>query len=337
MVVDWPLRIPRLAISDWAAAGQMPEIASDNIIAMHNLTTLQDQLVEAAGRFPDEPFVDETYAWLKQIDVAAGDLDAIRRDMADRIMALQDLGYHQRTPEELLADVDLAAVTITTFPEPWRFKPDPRDVGVKQQWFDANMDISQWGQVRTDIEKGWEKQGFAEAGEGHGWYRAPLPLGEQDLTEKHAYLYFEAVDEDCWVYLNGQTIFEHTYESSGLIWSEIWLTPFVAPLKDVPLHGHDALAVRVLNRVSMGGIWKPVHLSDHEQPGTDDGSDPRPDKTSSVETSEEGGRVLLVAPAGRRTRQGDAQPLRPSRAMTPVPEMAKDEPSAAKHLWPLET
>ena len=77
---------------------------------------------------------------------------------------------------------------------------------------------------------------------------------------------FGACDEDSWVYLNGQEFFEHSFETTGLLDSAIWLTPFVAPLTDVEARGDDLLAVRVLNRGGMGGIWKPVRLilSDQE-------------------------------------------------------------------------
>ena len=57
------------------------------------LTTLLDALNRARGRFPHEPLISETDDWVDAIDVANGDLDAIRREMARRIVALMDLGY----------------------------------------------------------------------------------------------------------------------------------------------------------------------------------------------------------------------------------------------------
>jgi hypothetical protein len=56
------------------------------------LTTLLAVLGDCAGRFPDEPLVPETYDWLRNVDVADGDLDQIRRDIARRIVALLKLG-----------------------------------------------------------------------------------------------------------------------------------------------------------------------------------------------------------------------------------------------------
>ena len=59
------------------------------------LTTLYAALRDAAGRFRDEPLIAKTHQWLSTIDVAHGNLDAIRREMTRRIIALQDLGYQE--------------------------------------------------------------------------------------------------------------------------------------------------------------------------------------------------------------------------------------------------
>ena len=231
------------------------------------LTTLYSALQSVAGRFPQEPLIAQTHIWLAEIDVANGDLDAIRREMAQRIIALQDLGYKDLPADQILKGIDLKKVRIVTFPEPWRFKIDPDDQGVKQKLFAPSIDDSQWAQIRTDKNCGWEKQGFGgEVMHGYGWYRARLPLTGKDLDRKFKYLYFEAVDEQTWIYLNGQEVFEHTVQSTGFLIAELWLRPFSVPLMDLNLRGNDLLAVRVHNSNNMGGIWKPVHLilSDQE-------------------------------------------------------------------------
>ena len=222
---------------------------------MRYLTTLYAELRSATGRFPDNPLIDETHAWLKAIDVVRGDLDAIRAEMARRIVALRDMGYKALPPEEILKGIDLDRVRIIAFPEPWRFKMDADDQGVDEKWFDPATDDNTWGTLRTDVkDKGWGND------PGFGWYRTRLPLTRQEAGKTFACLYFEACDEDAWVYLNGEEIFEHSGETTGLLISEIWLTPFVVPLNDVTLRGEDLLAVRVYNSTGMGGVWKPVHL-----------------------------------------------------------------------------
>lgn len=225
------------------------------------LSTLLEQVGKASGTTPGDPLITETVAWLAKINVDGGDLDGIRREMARRITALLALGYQERTPQELLTGIDLDQVRLITFPEPWQFKIDPDDQGVEGKWFDPKLDDSKWATVRSDKVSGWEKQGFdGKQSTGYGWYRAALPLAAEDLGTKYKYLYFEAVDEDAWLYLSGRPFFEHTLESSGLLPEEIWLEPFTVDLADAQLKGADPMAVRVLNRGGMGGIWKPVHL-----------------------------------------------------------------------------
>ncbi|MDP7743902.1 MAG: hypothetical protein QGF67_20860, partial [Lentisphaeria bacterium] len=69
------------------------------------LTTLGAMLHQTLGRFPDDPLIAQTHEWLKNIDTAQGDLDAIRREMAQRIIALQDLGHKDLPPEEAIANL----------------------------------------------------------------------------------------------------------------------------------------------------------------------------------------------------------------------------------------
>ena len=224
------------------------------------LTTLLDALNRARGRFRGEPLVSETDDWIDKVDVANGDLDAIRREMAGRTIALMDLGYKELPPDEALAEIDLERVLVIAFPEPWRFKMDAEDRGVREKWFDPATDDSQWSpmQVGTGYTRGagggWGNE------PGFGWYRTELPLTGQDAKRKFKYLYFGACDEDSWVYLNGRQVFEHSYATTGMLAAEIWVTPFVAPLTGVEVRGNDLLAVRVYNSEGMGGIWKPVHL-----------------------------------------------------------------------------
>jgi len=232
----------------------------EGVYDVQYLTTLLAELGKAAGRFPDDPLIKDTWNWLRQIDVAEGDLSAIRREMARRILALQGLGYRELSPEKMFVGVDLDEIRLTTFPEPWRFKPDPDDVGVKGQWFEPNTDITEWITVRTDEDQGWNAKFFGPENSGYGWYRTPLPATAEDLAKKHKYLFFGAVDEDCWVYLNGKMVFDHSFETTGLIPYQIWMTSFAVPLTDHTLHSGEALVVRVKNTSGMGGIWKPVQL-----------------------------------------------------------------------------
>lgn len=56
------------------------------------LTTLLATLGSCTGRFPEEGLISQTTEWLRRVDVAGGDLDVIRRKMAQRIIELLELG-----------------------------------------------------------------------------------------------------------------------------------------------------------------------------------------------------------------------------------------------------
>ncbi len=58
------------------------------------LATLIDVLGRLAGTYGREPLVAETLAWLTTVDVIEDDLNATRREMARRIIALRELGGH---------------------------------------------------------------------------------------------------------------------------------------------------------------------------------------------------------------------------------------------------
>jgi len=63
------------------------------------------------------------------------------------------------------------------------------------------------------------------------------------------------------VYIDGKPAFEHTCNSTGLPPDQIWITPFMFDVKDAFKAGKPtSIAVRVLNRLGMGGVYKPVRL-----------------------------------------------------------------------------
>jgi hypothetical protein len=161
--------------------------------------------------------------------------------------------------KQALTEIKDGDVTIVPFAPEWRFATDPGDVGVKDNWAAEGADDAKWGLVRTDKGSGWESQGFADY-TGVGWYRQRFtPPAEP--ARKHAYLYFGAVDEDAWVYLNGQQVLEHSCASTGLAPDQIWTTPFLIDIAPQLRAGQpNTVAVRVLNRLGMGGIYLPVHL-----------------------------------------------------------------------------
>ena len=260
-VVEQPMRFAKVFRTDGGVLDTLDwEGFREGVDDVRYLTTLLDALNRARGRFPNAPLIRETDDWINGIDVDDGDLDAIRGEMASRIIALADLGYKQLPPEEVLAGIDRKRVEVIAFPEPWRFKMYVKDWGAREKWFDPSTDDSGWTPMRANTGYTREKSGGWGNEPGFGWYRTELPLTKRDAKKKFKYLHFGACDKDAWIYLNGRQAFEHSCQTTGLLPSEIWITPFVAPLTGIKVHGRDLLAVRIYNSGGMGGIWKPVHL-----------------------------------------------------------------------------
>ena len=160
-------------------------------------------------------------------------------------------------PPEILALLE--RVTVLPAPVDWKFAIDADDDGVGGQWFAEGLDDTQWAPVRSGEGFGYETQGF-EGYTGYSWYRAELQVSE-DLNKQHLYLYFGAVDEQAWVYINGQPAFEHSAESTGLGADAIWDLPFASEIsKLVRIGQSNLIAVRIHNNAGRGGLTRPVYL-----------------------------------------------------------------------------
>ncbi len=142
----------------------------------------------------------------------------------------------------------------------WKFAADRDNVGVAEKWFAAGFDDSSWAQLRSDLGmKGWEDQGYAGY-DGYGWYRQNLQV-PREMEGKRLYLYFGAVDEQAWVYLNGDRAFTHTVASTGQRVGVLWKKPFAFEATGHLVPGQaNLLAVRVHDSMAMGGVWQPVYL-----------------------------------------------------------------------------
>jgi beta-galactosidase/beta-glucuronidase len=160
--------------------------------------------------------------------------------------------------------VDRDRLVVWRLPGDWRFRTDPRDEGVRADWASAGHSTADWCPIKVGEGYGWERQGF-EGYTGLGWYRITGTV-PADVARRHVYLYFEAVDEDAVVFINGRRVFEHTCDSTGLAPEQIWVRPFAFEPGDYAAPGQETtLAVRVLNRMGMGGVYKPVYVVGSDQ------------------------------------------------------------------------
>ena len=142
----------------------------------------------------------------------------------------------------------------------WKIKLDPQEVGGEQKWYAKEIDDAGWADVRSDIGRGWESQGFPDQ-LGYAWYRQRVMVPKGMNSRKFFWMLFGAVDEDAWIYINGSRAFDHTVVSTGLPPHTIWTTAFKFDARPLLKVGEEnVIAVRVYNRLGMGGVWKPVYL-----------------------------------------------------------------------------
>jgi hypothetical protein len=152
---------------------------------------------------------------------------------------------------------------LTVLPDVWKFKTDPKNAGVKEKWFAPSFNDADWKNIR--IDKQWEKQGY-ENYDGYAWYRlAAVAIPEKAVKGKYV-LRLGAVDESCWVYVNGSlagsAIYDAEKEPDG--WKkprEFNITRFLKP------GAGNLIAVRVHDAKYAGGIWQRaflIHKTDSE-------------------------------------------------------------------------
>jgi len=155
------------------------------------------------------------------------------------------------------ARLDPDKLSCLSLSNEWRFKPDPTDAGVGERWFAPELDDAGWAKVRSDTGNGWEAQGFPSH-HGYGWYRQRFSVPQDVLTQETLRLFFGAVDEQAWVYINGKPAFEHSVATTGLPVETLWITPFSFDPRTFLRPGENDIAVRVHDTLGMAGIWKPV-------------------------------------------------------------------------------
>lgn len=141
----------------------------------------------------------------------------------------------------------------------WRFKWDPAEQGMPQKWFAPETGAA-WQEVKVPAFLADTPAGNAI---GYGWYRATFTLPESH-TGRPVELEFDGVDEQAWVYVNGQDAGEHTLKSEFMVGQEIsvaelWNQPFRVTVKPELLQvGENVLVVRIHNSALNAGIHQPV-------------------------------------------------------------------------------
>ncbi len=182
------------------------------------------------------------------------DIGAESRDIVIGSNTLKNAGISNNserppTPEVLTL---LQQVRIIPGPATWRYRTDPRDRGVERRWYAVEHRDASWAELEPEAQTAYW---FGTTDTGYSWYRGTVELPSVPRGQ-HVYLYFGAVDEQAWVYVNGKPAFAHTEESTGQSYQAIWNQPFGGEIRELL----SLIAVRVHNKGGRGGITRPVYL-----------------------------------------------------------------------------
>jgi len=153
--------------------------------------------------------------------------------------------------EDTFADLWESYESLMDLPLRWHFQTDPDNVGVQERWYRWSINDYRWHHIK--IKEFWDPQGFAHY-DGYGWYRVRLDVPALP-PGKRIYLAFGAVDESAWVYINEKLAGIHNIGGEG--WDKRFLVEVTDLLKP---DQRNLVAVRVLDTMQAGGIWKGVRL-----------------------------------------------------------------------------
>lgn len=157
-----------------------------------------------------------------------------------------------RLKDDPTYDHDLQVIRKILLPRHgWKFAADPDNTGHKKGFFRKDFNDSSWKNIRTD--KPWESQGFKDY-DGYAWYRLRFRMPEKK-DGIAAELFFRAVDESAWVWLNGRYIGQHDDGPHG------WDDPFHLDVsREINWNGENVLAVRVRDTIYGGGIYQNISV-----------------------------------------------------------------------------
>ena len=178
-------------------------------------------------------------------------------------------------------DGESPALPKVALPGEWIFRPDPEDRGIREKWpadrtyYDAALRVAggpdrermpvtalQEGLSRLHINRGvgWEQQGFPGF-DGYGWYFQSIGVPDELARRKHLYVHFLRVNEQAWVYINGELALERSYASTGKGVGELTGAALSVDATRWTRPGERTrIAVRVTHSAGLGGILGPAML-----------------------------------------------------------------------------
>lgn len=140
----------------------------------------------------------------------------------------------------------------------WTFRADPIEQGLKEEWFKpANYSEKDW--LPMNVPSFWGENESVGDLQGYGWHRVAFTV-PAEWQGKTLRLMFASVDEQAWIYLNGNLVGEHTEKSENKALTSLYDAPFIidVPSDKLKIGGENVMYVRVNNQIKAGGIWRPV-------------------------------------------------------------------------------
>ena len=136
-------------------------------------------------------------------------------------------------------------------PLKWRFKIEAPTPGAIPDWHKIDYPDGNWTLI--DTNRVWERQGYQNF-DGVGWYRTRFKLTAKQAAEKNAVLRLGAVDESCWIWVNGGKTGEFLYDPKKD--ENSWLKPQDFNVAGKLKPGTNIIALRVRDTSGAGGLWK---------------------------------------------------------------------------------
>lgn len=190
---------------------------------------------------------------------AAGNATSAKRSATPQqeLKALRERLYHETF--EIPAEWKKLASTRPLPANGWTFRADPLEVGLNEGWQKTDTPADSW--IAMPIPSFWAENADVGNYVGFGWHRTAFQL-DPSWKGRKVRLLVGSVDEEAWIYLNGQLIHEHSAITEKKSAKELWESPFVANLPPEYLaEGKpNILTIRVHNSLANGGIWRPVLL-----------------------------------------------------------------------------
>lgn len=148
--------------------------------------------------------------------------------------------------------------------EGWTILPDPKNEGMDQSWFKQIPESNKW--IPAQTEKRWnlilQDQGLYTNEKDLPqivWYKLNFEVPILSDTNNRATLYFESVDAEVHIWINGWLVGERSWPNMGNY--DSWKEPFAVDISSAMREGPDnTLILRIRNEKGTGGITGKVIL-----------------------------------------------------------------------------